>query len=311
KVLLLDSGDSGKSEILRQMRLIHRMPFSAREIESYRQLVFDNLVHRLKQLLDTLPDMDLELPLAYTHMDVELIKNGRGLCDGEPFPPKYLGPFQRLWDEEVVHVAWKRGNETVLPDNLQYFFSDLHRLFDPVYVPTEQDILRTRDRTLGIKETTFKLRDHEVLMIDVGGQRSERRKWIHCFQDVTSILFFVSLSGYDQFCVDDPVYNQMQDAMTIWDSICHSQWFKQTSIILLLTKDDIYREKIKTSEIRRFFPDFEGEAGNADQGRAYFKKRFMTLAQKSWRRQGREIYVHTTTATDTALLQVVTSSIEE
>ena len=91
-----------------------------------------------------------------------------------------------------------------------------------------------------------------MLMVDVGGQKSERRKWIHCFQDVTSILFLVSLSGYDQCLVEDrdavwtlllprpfqirahpPFYlqNQMQDAMTIWDSICHSQWFKSTSIV--------------------------------------------------------------------------------
>ena len=39
-------------------------------------------------------------------------------------------------------------------------------------------------------------------MIDVGGQRCERRKWIHCFQDVTAILFLVSLSGYDQSLVE-------------------------------------------------------------------------------------------------------------
>lgn len=88
-----------------------------------------------------------------------------------------------------------------------------------------------------------------MLMVDVGGQKSERRKWIHCFQDVTSILFLVSLSGYDQCLVEDKdavsliilqcrlrwanrmSQNQMQDAMTIWDSICHSQWFKQTSIV--------------------------------------------------------------------------------
>lgn len=96
----------------------------------------------------------------------------------------------------------------------------------------------------------FQLKDHEMLMVDVGGQKSERRKWIHCFQDVTSILFLVSLSGYDQCLVEDrdavgdlflvsfvahlPSQNQMQDAMTIWDSICHSQWFKQTSIVRAL-----------------------------------------------------------------------------
>lgn len=35
-------------------------------------------------------------------------------------------------------------------------------------------------------------------MVDVGGQRCERRKWIHCFENVTSIIFLVALSEYDQ-----------------------------------------------------------------------------------------------------------------
>ena len=87
--------------------------------------------------------------------------------------------------------------------SLGYFFSDLDRLFLPDYVPTEQDIVRCRARTIGITETLFQLREHEMLMVDVGGQKSERRKWIHCFQDVTSILFLVSLSGYDQCLVED------------------------------------------------------------------------------------------------------------
>jgi guanine nucleotide-binding protein subunit alpha len=136
---------------------------------------------------------------------------------------------------------------------MTYFFSSLDRLFETGYTPTHQDIVHARARTIGITETTFQRGSHEMLMVDVGGQKSERRKWIHCFQDVTSILFLVSLSGYDQCLVEDkdavrarlfypspnpltpPTFqNQMQDAMTIWDSICHSQWFKQTSIVSLI-----------------------------------------------------------------------------
>lgn len=86
---------------------------------------------------------------------------------------------------------------------MAYFFPELDRLFHETYQPTEQDIVQCRARTIGITETTFQLKDHEMLMVDVGGQKSERRKWIHCFQDVTSILFLVSLSGYDQCLVED------------------------------------------------------------------------------------------------------------
>ncbi|KAJ7210139.1 heterotrimeric G protein alpha subunit 4 [Mycena pura] len=356
KVLLIGSGDSGKSTLLKKMRLWHiyeSESFSAQEIESYRQHVFGDLTRGLQCLLDAFPDMDLQLPPVYTYVypeddpqhrggyvkgwapgegigldedskgvkpdklstDVELIKSTPDLCDGEPFPLKYLGPLQRLWGEEVLRFAWARRNETGLQEDLQYFFSDLPRLFDPAYVPTSEDILHTRERTTGIMEMTIKLLEHEILLIDVSGQRSERRKWTHCFQDVTSILFFVNLSWYDQCLFEDRNVNRMQDAMTIWDSICNSPWLKQTSIILVLTEYDIFQEKIKRSEIRTFFPvriflsvplDFDGEPENAVQGRDYFKKRFRRLARKAGPKD-REICVHTTNTGDTEPLVVLSA----
>ncbi|KAI9460124.1 heterotrimeric G protein alpha subunit 4 [Lactarius psammicola] len=309
KVLLLGSGDSGKSTILKQMRLIHRVPFSSQEVESYRQLIFINLTHGLKYVLDSMEDMELEVSPENSDY-VELIESASDLREGEVFPRQFYEPLRALWNDKGVQRAWDRGNEAALPENLAYFFSDLDRLFRPDYVPTEQDIVRCRARTIGITETVFQLRDHEMLMVDVGGQKSERRKWIHCFQDVTSILFLVSLSGYDQCLVEDKDANQMQDAMTIWDSICYSQWFKSTSIILFLNKDDLFQAKIQHSDIKTFFPDFDGEPRDATAGRDYFKKRFARLAQKAGRSKEREIYIHVTTATDTALLRVVMAAVE-
>jgi len=310
KVLLLGSGDSGKSTILKQMRLIHRVPFSSQEVESYRQLIFNNLTHWLKYVLDSMEDMQLEVSAENSEY-IELIESASDLRDGEIFPHHFYEPLRGLWNDKGVQRAWDRGNEAALPENLSYFFSDLDRLFQPDYVPTEQDIVRCRARTIGITETVFQLRDHEMLMVDVGGQKSERRKWIHCFQDVTSILFLVSLSGYDQCLVEDKDANQMQDAMTIWDSICYSQWFKSTSIILFLNKDDLFQAKIQHSDIKTFFPDFDGEPRDANAGRDYFKKRFARLAQKAGRSKEREIYIHITTATDTALLRVVMAAVED
>ncbi|KAH8101422.1 heterotrimeric G protein alpha subunit 4 [Cristinia sonorae] len=308
KVLLLGSGDSGKSTILKQMRLIHRVPFSTSEIESYRQLVFNNLTHGMKYLIDSMDDMDIPLPEEYADY-VQMIEDATDLRDGQPFPIEFLEPLRKLWDDPSVQKAWERGNEAALPENLIYYFADLDRLFEPSYIPNEQDIVHARARTIGITETVFNLRDHEMLMVDVGGQKSERRKWIHCFQDVTSILFLVSLSGFDQCLIEDKDANQMQDAMTIWDSICHSQWFKQTSIILFMNKNDLFEAKIHHSDIRNYFPDYDGEVGDAKAGREYFKKRFARLAQKANQKE-REIYIHTTTATDTGMLRVVMAAVE-
>ncbi|KAK0432919.1 heterotrimeric G protein alpha subunit 4 [Armillaria borealis] len=309
KVLLLGSGDSGKSTVLKQMRLIHKVPFSPQEIESYRQLAFDNLTGGLKCILDAMEDMGLKVSEDNSGC-IDVIDSARYLKDGEPFPMEYLEPLKVLWHDPGIRTAWERGNEAALPENLEYFFSDLDRLFDPQYQPTEQDIVHCRFRTIGITETVFFLRERELTMVDVGGQKSERRKWIHCFQDVASILFLVSLSGYDQCLVEDKDANQMQDAMGIWDSICHSQWFKYTSIILFLNKNDLFEKKIPHSNIKNFFPDFDGEPGDVRAGRDYFKRRFSKLATKAGRQKEREIYIHITTATDTALLRVVMAAVE-
>ncbi|TFY53212.1 hypothetical protein EVJ58_g9572 [Rhodofomes roseus] len=321
--------DSGKSTILKQMRLIHRVPFSPQEVESYRQLVFNNLTHGMKYVVDAMEDMELSV-LPDNEDNVQMVIDAADLKDGEPFPTEYYEPLKTLWEDPNIQKAWERGNEAALPDKLRplpclllglahtdmlhfslvYYFSDLDRLFDPSYTPNEQDIVQARARTIGITETMFSLKDHEMLMVDVGGQKSERRKWIHCFQDVTSILFLVSLSGYDQCLVEDRDANQMQDAMTIWDSICHSQWFKNTSIILFLNKNDLFEKKVVHSDIRSFFPDYDGPSGDAASGREYFKKRFARLAQKANQKE-REVYIHTTTATDTEMLRVVMAAVEE
>lgn len=64
-------------------------------------------------------------------------------------------------------------------------------------------MLHARLRTTGITETLFELGQLNFRMMDVGGQRSERKKWIHCFEGVQCLLFMVALSGYDQSLLED------------------------------------------------------------------------------------------------------------
>lgn len=83
------------------------------------------------------------------------------------------------------------------------YFNSLDRIGAPGYMPTDQDILRSRVKTTGITETSFQIGELTYKIFDVGGQRSERKKWIHCFENVTALVFLVSLSEYDQMLYED------------------------------------------------------------------------------------------------------------
>ena len=83
------------------------------------------------------------------------------------------------------------------------YFDSIDNISRPDYIPTDQDVLRSRVKTTGITETTFLIGELTYRMFDVGGQRSERKKWIHCFENVTAIVFLVAISEYDQLLLED------------------------------------------------------------------------------------------------------------
>lgn len=95
-------------------------------------------------------------------------------------------------------------------------------------------------------------------MFDVGGQRSERKKWIHCFEGVTAIIFCVAMSGYDLVLAEDEEMNRMMESMKLFDSICNNKWFVETSIILFLNKKDLFEDKIRHSPLTICFPEYKG-----------------------------------------------------
>lgn len=95
--------------------------------------------------------------------------------------------------------------QNTLKDILTFasYYNSIDRLFAKDYLPNDQDVLRSRLRTTGITETLFELGQLRYHMFDVGGQRSERKKWVHCFDGVHCLMFVAALSGYDQCLVED------------------------------------------------------------------------------------------------------------
>lgn len=103
--------------------------------------------------------------------------------DSEPLsvlPQEILQSVESLWHDPVIPSVMDRSSEFYLMDSATYFFANLRKIGAADYVPDEADVLRARTKTTGISETRFNMGQLSIHMFDVGGQRSERKKWIHC-----------------------------------------------------------------------------------------------------------------------------------
>jgi guanine nucleotide-binding protein G(q) subunit alpha len=145
-----------------------------------------------------------------------------------------------------------------VPFALSYLES-MDRIALANYLPTEQDVLRVRVPTTGIIEYPFMLENITFRMVDVGGQRFERRKWIHCFENVTSIMFLAAISEYDQALVESDNKNRMEESKALFRTIITYLWFQNSSVILFLNKKDLLEENIMRSHLVDHFPEYDGE----------------------------------------------------
>ncbi|KAA3678908.1 uncharacterized protein DEA37_0012925 [Paragonimus westermani] len=198
-ILLLGTGESGKSTFLKQMRIINGKRFTSLELEHFKDVIYDNI---------------------------------------------YKGVLFLLQSE-----------------NTRYYLNRLNYIGVKNYCPTDEDIVWSRKPTESIIEEEFIVHNTSLVFIDVGGQTKERRKWCQCFSDMTSVLFLIACSHYDeryQDRVTKEFRNKLREAMIVFEGLINHVAFRRVSIIIFFNKTDILKEKVaaRLSNIRDEFPNY-------------------------------------------------------
>ncbi|XP_053706656.1 guanine nucleotide-binding protein G(o) subunit alpha-like isoform X1 [Synchiropus splendidus] len=312
KILMLGAAESGKSTLIKQIKIIHSHGFSKPELITFKPAVLDNLLTSMKFVLRGMGILRINLANKKNKVHARAILScSQCLGEDQELIPFVAHAFCALWADQGVRAAAARGWEFELNDSALYFFENMSRIIAPHYVPTANDVLRVRVRTCGIIETQFQVNQLIFRIYDVGGQRSERRKWLRCFDCIQAVLFVVALSGYDMSLMEDPsVYsccnihqNRLQESLDLFSSVCMNPIFSQTSLILFMNKTDLFKEKILHSgrHLRFYFPSYKGEDADVDAAAHHIASMFSALNK----RPEKPVMHHFTTATDTHNIQVV------
>lgn len=291
------------------MRIIHSGGFKEDERRGIRALIYSNVITAFKVLLEIIEEENMRLEDERTRAHADLIASTRhNVADDVAFTDMDVkAAMLGMWEDDTVRQAVAKSHQYAENDNLSFYVENIERMFDPAWIPNDQDVLHARLKTTGITETLFRMKHINVRMMDVGGQRSERKKWIHCFEGVHCLLFMAALSGYDQCLVEDRSANQMYEALTLFDSLVNGEYFRNKPIILFLNKIDLFRARLKVSSLSTHFPDYQGRDDDEEAAKIYFADRF----RKVNRTTDREIYIHYTNATDTNLLQSTMQDVQD
>ncbi|CAF4440629.1 unnamed protein product [Rotaria sp. Silwood2] len=301
KLLLLGAGESGKSTVVKQMKIkpvgiiFNENGYTKEECLHFKPVIFSNTIQSMLAILHAMNRLQISFENINRKSDAEIVLTHAEIESNHEILPEIVGQaIQALWNDAGVQACFLRSREYQLNDSAAYYLNSLDRLIQSDYIPTQQDVLHTRVKTTGIVETTFTLKKHKFRIVDVGGQRSERKKWIHCFDGVTAVIF-----------------NRMIESLQLFKSICNNRFFRQAGMILFLNKKDLFAEKLRFSSIKICFPEYTG-LNTYEPSLNYIQEQFekMDLREKVNGHQ-RELYTHITCATDTEAMQFVFDAISD
>jgi len=186
--------------------------------------------------------------------------------------------IETLWEFEEIQEMYDERTEHKInvPSASPYYFTNARRFAEKDYTPNNDDIFNAKVRTTGATDIVFETGGVQFTLVDVGGQRSERRKWLHCFDDVTSVLFLTALDEYDMVLEEDQKQNRLQESLHLFTQVSSSQFFEQSSWILFLNKNDLFIEKIKKYPLNKFFNDIsEKDAADYESSLNYITQKYI------------------------------------
>jgi len=306
KILLLGPGESGKSTVFKQMKIVSEGGgFTQEELLGFRHIVHANCISQMRVIVQacarTRTAFANQTTFNYAAQLLQLPPQGT------VWTPEIGMMIKALWHDPGIRAMYSQAGALYqLNDSAAYFFDGLDRFIQPDYCPTVDDVLRVRVRSTGIEEAQFNFDKNVFRVMDVGGQRSERKKWAFCFNGVHCVLYCASLSCYDQVLREDKDTNRMHEALNLFGEMAGSVHFhEKTLFILFLNKTDLFMEKLQRGvDLAMLFPGYTGGL-DFENASTFIQNRFLELYHGDPAR----LVVHRTCAVDTNQIRVVISTV--
>ncbi|KAL9656801.1 hypothetical protein ABK040_004337 [Willaertia magna] len=271
-VLLLGPGESGKSTLFKQIQYLYNQGIALEtKRKALKDVVYSNIIENMRSLIEATHMYNWPIENSENREIAHLISDSN-LKIEELEDIGWAERIERLWNDKGIQTAITNAEKFQIYDSATYLFENIRRLCCQGYTPTVEDLIHTRIKTLGINDVTFSLAENNNInntngrtlrLVDVGGQRNERKKWLHLFSEVNAIVFMISLSEFDLTCYEATDTKRLEESRTVLESIANNSLFQDTPFVLLFNKVDILEQKLQKKSFKNYFPEFQGNETNS------------------------------------------------
>eukprot|EP01125_Pyxidicula_operculata_P015860 TRINITY_DN5402_c0_g1_i2.p1 TRINITY_DN5402_c0_g1~~TRINITY_DN5402_c0_g1_i2.p1 ORF type:complete len:351 (-),score=74.54 TRINITY_DN5402_c0_g1_i2:166-1218(-) len=317
KLLCLGVGGCGKTTFIKMMKIIHDIPFNDIELTNYKKIVRTNLVMGMQNCLDLVKKYSLELDQSNNETSefVSSLKARAVELDGDTNTK-----LKQIWSDPSIQKVVDTYPEQLVITHIKYFYQHYDRIASEAYVPTEEDIVRCRQRTAGASSFTIFVDKYYFDLYDIGGQRPERAKWEQILKENNfgAVLYFVAA---DEFDVDDEdnddeeengKFTKMEVSRYIFSELLNSGILPESvPVVLFFNRRDMFEKRIKSPEsqlsFKKTFPNFEGEITFEDS-MDYLRDSFLSTKKED---NNSQIIVHYTCVLDVDSMVVVWQAVRD
>ncbi|KAI6037622.1 G-alpha-domain-containing protein [Pisolithus marmoratus] len=227
------------------------------------------------------------------------------------------GDIISLWNNWFVRQLLTK-RKIRLEEAPGFFLNDLQRVTALNYIPSDDDVLRARLKTVGVSEYRCEMeaaagreQGTEWRIIDVGGSRSQRATWVPYFDDVHAIIFLAPISAFDQVLAEDRTVNRLEDSVLLWKAICSNKLLANVDLVLFLNKCDILEAKLKAGiRLAKYVRSYGDRANDLDTACKYFRSKFSAI-HREYSPLPRKFYAFCTSVTDTTTTAGILASVRD
>ncbi|XP_073722262.1 guanine nucleotide-binding protein subunit alpha-12 isoform X2 [Misgurnus anguillicaudatus] len=290
-LLVLGNSQSGVSTFFKQMRIITGPEFSQQELIDFRRTIYMNIIEGLQALVIEKNSMGIpwENSANETHkMLVTSVESWNMNLKPHTFQG-FVTAINSLWNDSGIQEAYSK-------------IKKMHNFVS--YIPCKQDILYARE--------SCRARGYFVHRNILITELRSKRKYYLSYEYETTILFMVASSDFDQ--VTNGLYTSNEstslvESLEFFKAVLCNSLFRKCTIILFFNKTDLLAEKVQTADIRKYFPEFQGDPHSLEDVQRFLVECFrerMTTVDNS-----RPFFYHFTTAVDTENIRIEFDSVKK